>query len=503
MASEESMTSQETEAEKWFNFSHDLKQWDIMSYHDRSASDVKSKFLDLKKDNYYVLQKIKPGDIKIGLRDWNHEILGILLESFFLFHKNNIIWETGLIELDSSNARFVGPFLHALNTMPVFKKLTIKLGDFYEEDDICPGILSNTFTEIEIERAGKMSWGANLAFNKLLESNPPCLKVLAMFLPEQEEDFDCRMMLSALINNRTLKNIHFMFLGRGAYTDANTSEIIAAVARIPTLETFQMTYYDQNQNNVLGELSSEALKRMLSDSTSLRELQFSIYAESFPNYYPFANSNNDILNLNMECIIQGLKNSRSLKRLDIRAVLYGDLLFARLFRVLPDCPWLELIGLRHLPGGVVTSEDLDQVKLLPRLPRPIQLYVETTPSYSDYSDEFSDYEDESTSYDTEEYQREMLEELLRYHPEVRLSLRDYDNYVEDENTYRFSEGMTKFWYIVNMNWHGRYLLDRPKVPLSIWPLVLEKVNDNDHVKDKASILYGLLKGPAVRPGLVD
>ena len=97
----------------------------------------------------------------------------------------------------------------------------------------------------------------------------------------------------------------------------------------------------------------------------------------------------------------------------------------------------------------------------------------------------------------------MLEELLRYHPEVRLSLRDYDNYVEDENTYRFSEGMTKFWYIVNMNWHGRYLLDRPKVPLSIWPLVLEKVNDNDHVKDKASILYGLLKGPAVRPGLVD
>ena len=46
-----------------------------------------------------------------------------------------------------------------------------------------------------------------------------------------------------------------------------------------------------------------------------------------------------------------------------------------------------------------------------------------------------------------------------------------------------------------MNWHGRYLLDRPKVPLSIWPLVLEKVNDNDRVQDKVSILYGLLKGP--------
>ena len=56
--------------------------------------------------------------------------------------------------------------------------------------------------------------------------------------------------------------------------------------------------------------------------------------------------------------------------------------------------------------------------------------------------------------------------------------------------------MIEFWHAFNMNWHGRYLLDRPNVPLSIWPLVLEKVNDNDRVQDKASILYGLLQGPA-------
>ena len=50
-----------------------------------------------------------------------------------------------------------------------------------------------------------------------------------------------------------------------------------------------------------------------------------------------------------------------------------------------------------------------------------------------------------------------------------------------------------------MNWHGRYLLDRPSVPLCIWPLVLEKVNDNEYMPrdagEKESIIYELLKGP--------
>ena len=48
------------------------------------------------------------------------------------------------------------------------------------------------------------------------------------------------------------------------------------------------------------------------------------------------------------------------------------------------------------------------------------------------------------------------------------------------------------------NWHGRYLLDRPNVPLSIWPLVLEKVNDNKAMDEdeQANVIYELLNGPA-------
>ena len=89
-----------------------------------------------------------------------------------------------------------------------------------------------------------------------------------------------------------------------------------------------------------------------------------------------------------------------------------------------------------------------------------------------------------------------LAEILQYHPEVRLSLiKDSFRGTLIEQRGRYYP-MIEFWHAFNMNWHGRYLLDRPNVPLSIWPLVLEKVNDNDRVQDKASILYGLLQGPA-------
>jgi len=86
-----------------------------------------------------------------------------------------------------------------------------------------------------------------------------------------------------------------------------------------------------------------------------------------------------------------------------------------------------------------------------------------------------------------------LADMLRYHPEVRLSLRDEQDEIIDE-THKKYKGKAEFWHTVNMNWHGRYLLDRPNVPISIWPSVLEKVNDSVHAKNKASTIYELLKG---------
>ena len=170
------------------------------------------------------------------------------------------------------------------------------------------------------------------------------------------------------------------------------------------------------------------------------------------------------------------RRSRSLKRVWIPNPLYGDLSFAKLFRILPDCRLLEDITLSI---DMFSEQDLAQVKQLPRLPRPINLQLPERHQFV-----WSDVE------------LGHLTDLLEYHPEVRVSLMDGFN--EDRIGETDERYCTKveFWHNVNMNSHGRYLLDRPNVPLSIWPLVLEKVNDNDRVQDKASILYGLLQGPA-------
>ena len=125
---------------------------------------------------------------------------------------------------------------------------------------------------------------------------------------------------------------------------------------------------------------------------------------------------------------------------------------------------------RNNKHDLIREEDIAQVKVMPRLPRPIELHMDKRWKFP----------------------MMRFEEMLRYHPEVRLSLRDRST----SDIYLFEDNESNIKHIFHMNWHGRYLLDRPNVPLSIWPLVLEKVNDNDRVEDKASILYGLLQGPA-------
>jgi hypothetical protein len=41
----------------------------------------------------------------------------------------------------------------------------------------------------------------------------------------------------------------------------------------------------------------------------------------------------------------------------------------------------------------------------------------------------------------------------------------------------------------DLNWHGRYLLDRGNIPYSLWALVFAKASS------KPSVVYEFLKGP--------
>ena len=440
--------------EKSWSFQERLIDFDF-SYH-YMIKNHQSLLLEMKQDGFF--QNREPRKFEIIKPKLNDEDIGILLNVFYYFHEKGIVWERGIFHVGKRTMRFVQPLLHAVNAMNVFKKMNIRYS-FYDDgeeySDLCPGITKNTFTE-EITLSmiiivGNMAMVNCRALNNLLQTNAPCLKKLHL---DTLGDFECKQILPGLSRNRTLKDLT-LYMDRDV-TDATTMAIVDVVTRNPNVEALFMRFSDADS---VGDLSSEAFKRLLSDSTSLREL---ILERIF--HYD--------LRLNAECIIQGLKSSPSLKSLHIDGLIYGDLKFARLFRILPDCPLLEYLhfccwGDEYVLG----EEDLAQVKLLPRLPRPIHLRVRRMGKNRYLDPELM-----------------ILVELLRYHPEVRMSV-DYDpDFLNKDNP--------DFWRIFHMNWHGRYLLDRPNVPLSIWPLVLEKVNHNEDVKDKASIIYELLKGPA-------
>lgn len=425
---------------------------------------------EMKKDDDFF-ENQKPDRFTLYVKPvWTEELLEGLLELLSYCHEKRIIWKSFEMSIDNTDERFYRKLIHAVNSMKIFKKVFLRFyfggnRDVWEEhDDFCPGISFNDFTEVlRIHCSGKMSMGQCIALSNLLQTNPPCLKFLSCEYTYWAGHFiDYRLILPGLRENRTLKSLTLEFSRKSPkVSDALTSEIITAVTSNPNLESLGIKNQDFGYP-LFGALSSQALKRLLSDSTSLKRISLHCKCNGYKE-------------LDSECVIEGLKNSRSLKRLIIRGLLSGDLIFTKFFRILPDCPLLEKLRLDDY--DVVTEADLPQMKLLPRLPRPLLVQG---PDYSQLSD----------------IRSELLTELLRHHPELRLAV--YTGDIKDKPRKYKAE----FWHVLFMNWHGRYLLDRPNVPLSIWPLVLEKVNGNRRlngnktVEDKASIIHELLKGPA-------
>ena len=86
-----------------------------------------------------------------------------------------------------------------------------------------------------------------------------------------------------------------------------------------------------------------------------------------------------------------------------------------------------------------------------------------------------------------------MTELLRCHPEIILPINVLYAFLKDA----FWEENIDFEHFCDLNWHGRYLMDKSaRAPLSLWPLVFENVNKSKECNDKPSVIYELLKGPA-------
>ena len=131
-------------------------------------------------------------------------------------------------------------------------------------------------------------------------------------------------------------------------------------------------------------------------------------------------------------------------------------MLSRFFQLLPHCSNLEYIQLWE---NCLTKNDLEQVIHMDRLQKPITMELNK---------------------DVIRQHSSVVIDLLRSHPEMRLEL-----------FYPYEENRLELYLICDLNWYGRYLLDRKGgAPLSLWPLVFEKANS------KPSIIYEFLKGPA-------
>ena len=167
--------------------------------------------------------------------------------------------------------------------------------------------------------------------------------------------------------------------------------------------------------------------------------------------------------LNAENILQGLKQNTTIRVLTLINALYGDLIFSRFFEVLHSNHTLEHLRLNL--GESREKQNLDQAIQMDRLSRPIKLDLDKSWILKNVQE---------------------MEQLLRSHPEIRL-----DSFTLKCDGHGWRGNFPKLAHYIDLNWHGRYLLDNrnQQVPLSLWPLALEKV------KKDPNVMYEFLKGP--------
>jgi hypothetical protein len=143
------------------------------------------------------------------------------------------------------------------------------------------------------------------------------------------------------------------------------------------------------------------------------------------------------------------------KNLLIGDALDGDMFFSKFFKLLGECPWLETL---HLWEPNITNEDLELVlsEQVQRLERSVVIGL---------------------GFPVLDNLEKTLSQVLTKHQEIRM---EHEGFL----------GNASFVHLCQWNWYGRYLMDKPEFPLSMWPVVLQRANA------KPNVIYEFLKGPA-------
>jgi hypothetical protein len=383
-----------------------------------------------------------PRHFGIEAAAWDDALLESFMEVFRHCAEKKIVWKDfDLLSLDSADHPFLWRLLRLVNSLGLFEEMVLAFFastwglDESEEECVLSGIDLNKRLEIlDIDVCvGAIFVGDFHALNRLLQTTA-CLKELKFGgMVNINDDLFCQ----GLAANTTLERLSLDCTSCDAL-DISTANIFSTLATHPSLQELTVA-----SSNHFGDLSSRALQILLTSSSSLHSLTLKS-----------ANASGKLRG--MEHILQGLKHNRSLRVLETFNALYGDLLLSRFFRLLPECPSLERISILET---AITREDLESVKTMNRLRKPIELKL---------------------ARHTINYLSTTVGEMIQCHPELRL----------DTGGNQFGESGRELKHMCDLNWHGRYLLDRGNIPYCLWALVFAKASS------KPSVVYEFLKGPA-------
>ena len=378
-------------------------------------------------------------------------LVDALIELFQYFGTNGILWCRLCINFNvfESTLLFLPPLLGIANRHSLFQKIHIASRSIERENTenvfFFPEITMNDRLESLNFMADRcsMTRGDYEALSTLLHTSQ---KLQDLGLSTLVTDMGLEFICQGLSNSNALKMFGFSC---DDLSDVQFTSIISSLQGHCSLRLLSL-----NSPGSFGGSSSLALQSLLTSLSSLTSFVWEdIYIEQRSQAAETPN---------MDAIFQGIAQNPSLQYISLGTENdnFGDFMFHRILDTARLCPVLEKVSLGLSYHGNVNMNknimDLETVKATKRTTKPITL--------------------EMCAPIPEGNILETYMEVLRCHPELRL--------------YFSASHLRSHPHIFNLNWHGRYLLDRPNEPLSLWPLVLEDANS------KPAVLYDFLHGPS-------
>eukprot|EP00980_Cylindrotheca_fusiformis_P008139 scaffold1727_cov133-Cylindrotheca_fusiformis.AAC.42 len=394
-------------------------------------------------------------------------LLRALLDAFRHCYEQEIVWDTFVLRIidpeDDGNNRgnakfhFVRPLLCAIHTMSLVRRLELHVDATVTPiQQNCEFLLAGCTLNRRLEGlqiystsdGGRITMGDYQALGELLRTAPRLRQLTLDGVTNLEETLLC----GGLQENKTLQGLNLSFI-QCDVPDASLANIVSSLAHNPELQSLVLLSSGQ-----FGPLASLALQDLLVNCSALKTLAIKGY-----EFFEFDTSEGK---LDADALLQGISQCKSLRAVLVADALETDQLFAKFFCLLRTAT--TSIQKLHLWEFDIAEQDFETVTKNPnRLSRPVVLGL---------------------GFSVMKRLTNSIVRLLAAHPELRL---EHSGAVIGDNEDRDQQNLERlFLHSCEMNWYGRYLLDRPKFPLSMWPVVLEKANA------KPSVIFDFLKGPA-------